>query len=505
MPVQTPPPLPEFVAKMHQRKASGQLSVRSGEVERRFLFVDGELRAARSNSEDEMLGSWLVNRALITEGEKSDLLGRMAEEGSPSLGHMVVTSGPLDQATVDCELQNLAVEVIQQAARQTPHVTFFTAALEEDLPWDILPDFSTPQTILVIAREFPGSDARLGFVESLADAPLCLAKEMDDLMVEFTLTPDEGFILDRVRNPRSVDEIAASCGMPKQQVTETLYPLWTAGLVQAVPPEPVPDPDPRPYRRQVNEERLSSEQLTERARVMRLALSVPSMDHYTALGIDENAGHGEVVKAWKELSQKLHPDRGDEAHLADLGKELAAIHGRAELAYEVLSQPSARKRYDQLRQADTDERLSEQSELEDERQSAATMELVTGNLRQAEELISSGQARLAFTYLESASRMARDEDSLLTLAQLAGKDPAWDRLELETLKRLTEQHPGCVEGWIGLSNHWLRREDPERQRKALERALTVDSESEPARKLYSEHFGSHALDRVLQRTKTSSS
>jgi hypothetical protein len=101
--------------------------------------------------------------------------------------------------------------------------------------------------------------------------------------------------------------------------------------------------------------------------------------------------------------------------------------------------------------------------------------------------------------------MARDEDSLLALARLAVKDPAWERLALETLKRLTDQYPGCVEGWIELSDHWLRREDPERQRKALERALTVDPESEGARGRYSEHFGSHALDRVLQRTRTSSS
>lgn len=504
MPIQKPPPLPEFVEKTHQRKASGQLSVRSGEVERRFLFVDGELRAARSTSEGEKLGSWLVNQELITEGEKSDLLGRLAGEGGPSLGLVVVTSGLLDQATVDRELQNLAVEIIQQAARQTPHVTFFTAALEEDLPWDILPDFSTPQTILLIAREFPERDARARFVETVADTPLCLAREMEDLMAEYRLTPDEGFILDRVRTPRTVEEIAASCGMPSERVTDALYPLWTAGLVKAEPPEPEPAPDPRPYRRQVDEERLSGEQLMERARVMRLALSVPSMDHYSALGIDQSAGHGEVVKAWNEVSQTFHPDRAEEAHLADLGKELAAVHERVELANEVLSQPAARKRYDQLRQAGTDERLSEQSELEDQRQAAATRELVAGNLKQAKDLIASGQGRLAFTYLESASQMARDEDSLLALARLAVKDPAWERLAVETLKRLTDQHPGCVEGWIELADHWLRREDPERQRKALERALTVDPESESARDRYSEHFGSHALDRVLQRTRPSS-
>jgi tetratricopeptide (TPR) repeat protein len=185
-------------------------------------------------------------------------------------------------------------------------------------------------------------------------------------------------------------------------------------------------------------------------------------------------------------------------------KELSSIHARAELAYEVLAQPAARKRYDQLLHASPGRSLVVAPELEDERQIEATRELVEGNLRQADELIESGQLRHAFTYLESASQMARDEDTLLKLAELAGRDPAWGRLVLQTLQRLTSSYPGCIEAWLGLSNHWLQRDDPERQRKALERALTVDPESEAARELYSEHFGSHALDRVLSRTETPS-
>jgi hypothetical protein len=308
-------------------------------------------------------------------------------------------------------------------------------------------------------------------------------------------------VLDRLRSPRTVDEVADSCGLPRDQVAETLYGLWNAGLVTTEAPSEE-ETDTRPYRRQVDEERLSSEQLLERARIMRLALSVTTMNHYTALGVEEDAGHGLVVKAWQEAEQSYDPGRVAEAHLADLRDELSSIHRRAELAYEVLSEPSSRKRYDQLLHASPDGSPSVIPELEDERQTEATRELVEGNLRQAEELIQSGQGRHAFTFLESASQMARDEDTLLKLADLAGRDPAWGRLALDALKRLTSSYPGCIEAWIVLANHWLGRDDPERQRKALERALTVDPDSEIAQELYLEHFGSQALDRVLRRTET---
>ena len=68
---------------------------------------------------------------------------------------------------------------------------------------------------------------------------------------------------------------------------------------------------------------------------------------------------------------------------------------------------------------------------------------------------------------------------------------------MESLRQAVRLNPKYVDAWLELADIWRRRGQPERQRKALERALTAAPESEEAAESYRSAFGERALSRFL--------
>lgn len=64
-------------------------------------------------------------------------------------------------------------------------------------------------------------------------------------------------------------------------------------------------------------------------------------DYYKILGIDRNAGQGEIKRAYKKLARKYHPDVSKETDAESRFKEINE-------AYHALKDPQKRKAYDEL-------------------------------------------------------------------------------------------------------------------------------------------------------------
>src|SRR3954471_14574871 len=64
-------------------------------------------------------------------------------------------------------------------------------------------------------------------------------------------------------------------------------------------------------------------------------------DPYGLLGIDSNADHAQVRRAFRRLALRWHPDRA--------GPEATVTFPKISAAYAVLSDPVARARYDRQR------------------------------------------------------------------------------------------------------------------------------------------------------------
>ena len=97
-------------------QSTGTLVISSEDVSREIFFVNGEIRAARSNLEKEMLGMWLVERQWISEDERALTLLAQGADQHGTLGHILVKRGCITQSELEDELQKLTLEIIRRAA-----------------------------------------------------------------------------------------------------------------------------------------------------------------------------------------------------------------------------------------------------------------------------------------------------------------------------------------------------------------------------------------------------
>lgn len=70
------------------------------------------------------------------------------------------------------------------------------------------------------------------------------------------------------------------------------------------------------------------------------------LDHFTALGLEEDASAAQVKKAYFKAAKKYHPDALGRLGLDDLKEAAAQVFGRIAEAFEVLSDPQKRKAYE---------------------------------------------------------------------------------------------------------------------------------------------------------------
>ncbi len=502
-------PLPELMGNLAHNRATGVLVASAGEARREIVFVDGEARAARSDVEEQKLGSWLVHRGLISEDERALTLLGQGGEHAPPLGHLLVTRGCLDQTTLEAELAELALSIIRSAAAAPRTYCEFLEGRASDQP-DTLPALTTTQLLLVAARAF--SDAAA--IESGLgphDQIVWPSSALDALLGELQLTPTEAFMLSRLDGRGRLANLYALSSLPREEAARTLYSLKVAGLI-GVGAAPSPGPGPLPDlggRRSgpasapliVDEERLDPNQRRERALIRERAESVTRVDHYRALDLEPGARLTEVEQAWKEIQARFSPERSGEAHLRDMRPHLSAVVERAQEAHEVLSSPAARRRYDPILRATEEQRKQLESRAAPRTDARVRSEIVEANLKRAAELVRDGEVFMAIQLLEQACAIEPRPPELLKLARLLLRNPLWTQRALAYLRQAIELDPLLVDAWIELAEFWRRRNDPERQRKALERALAHAPEDRRASEMYKALRGQRELDRLLRRAR----
>jgi len=504
-------PLPEHLAWLASSRCTGSLVATSGAVQREILVVDGEIRAARSTSENEKLGLWLVDRDRISEQDRALTLLSQGGSEAPPLGHLLVTRGCLTRETLEAELEKLALTIIERAAADPSTSCGFLERGESDQP-DTLPDLTTSQLILIAARAVTSVDAKLVALGSL-EQMVWPASMLEALLADLDLTPREAFLLSRLDGARRIENLISVSSLGRDDAISTIYTLRAAGLVEVgvAPKHPVPSYRPRLESRQqaaepqvqVDEEQLSPAEAEERAQIRQMARCASMVDHYRALGLEPGADTAAIERAWKRIQQRCNPERSQEPHLADLEPELATVVERARAAFDLLSRAASRRRYDEILESLLDE-AGRDSRADDERRqisAQARKELASANFKRSEELTREGEPYLAIRLLEQACAIDPRPEELVKLARLLLRNPLWINRALDALRRAIENDPLHVDAWLELAEIWRRRNHAERQRKALERALAADPESSKAQVMYRQLMGRRELDRLLKRAR----
>jgi len=496
-------PLPTTMRDLAISKSTGVLVASANGIRREIVFVNGEIRAARSDAEDEKLGKWLVERERISEDDRALTLLAQGGSDSPPLGHLLVTRGCIEQDTLEEELQQLTLTIVSRAASESPGECGFLEGHSSDQP-DTLPDLFTKKIILIAARAFGDHRVKKQTIGT-PDRMVWIASDLEHLLDDYNLTPTEGFLLSRIDGTRSISNLFKVSALPDEQAVATLYSLIVSGVVETGDPRQRAELDQPPRPRAVHaseavdESSLTDQQLQERQTIVRLADEVTQVDHYRALSLRPGTASDEITKAWQKAQRKYDPSRSEEGHLRDLGAQMQAILGRAREAHEVLSSVRDRRRYDRILREVEKERRSLSGEDRGETDASVRSAIVEANLKRADELIRDGELYLAIQLLEQACALDPRPSELVKLSRLLLRNPLWTNRALSCMRRAIQIDPNHVDAWLELGSFWRRRRNPERERKALEKALAADPGNSRAIQMYRELMGKKELDRLLRR------
>jgi len=502
-------PLPTRMAGLAGDQSTGTLVINSEDVGREIFFVSGEIRAARSSLESEMLGMWLVERQWISEDERALTLLAQGADQHGTLGHILVKRGCITQSELEDELQKLTLEIIRRAASESAPRFGFMGGQGDPQP-DTLPNITTSQIILIAARECKDQVAMWDLLGSF-DQQVSLKISLESVLGQLELTPSEGFILSRLDAAKDLSSLKHLSTMPEQEVVASLYALVVAGVV-AIDAEVDPDEPPvveeEPIEEVtgvqiaagIDESGFEKRHVDERNRIKELADRVTRIDHYRALGLKPGAETDQVEKAFSVIRKRYSPKRVDEPHLIDQRANLTAIVDRAREAYELLSDPKARRRYDKVLES-VSAQQAESTSTKPRTDPAARRSVVKANIKRADQLIALGETYLAIQLLEQACALDPQPAELLKLAKLQMRNPLWIGRALERLRIAVEVDPTFVRGWLEIAKFWQARGHTERQRKALERAVGADPWDENAAEMYKKLVGGRELERLLRRVR----
>lgn len=499
-------PLPDILCHLNTLKKTGALTVASTAASRDCLFVDGELRATRSSSENEKLGSWLVSQKVISEARKQGAL--LVQEGSdaPPLGHMLVARGIIDTENLERHLEGLTITILERATAEKRHQCSFEDGLA-DGQLDTLPNLTTHQLILIAARALPGSDSQR---QALGDLEQMVTRNdpLDTIVQEFTLTVPESIFLGKLHRAQTLARLKAISGLDDDAFFSTAYNLKVTGLISL---------SARPKRatsvRVPTTATMSQQQITpktaletptnDRHEIIRLASNGKNMNYYEFFNIRIQASYQEIFDAWDSYRQRFNPERVAENDLTDLRRELEIVFEIAKEGYEKLSSPVDRPRYDRMLRTAIETGAANKSSFTpgSSAPERARQSLVRENLKQVERLIRTGDNFSAVKLLEQVCDLDPQPVHLVKLAKTMLLNPKWATRALEKLRRAVEIDPTYVDGWLAVAEYWRGQKNPERERKALEQALGASPEHGGAAALYRTLVGESELRRFLQRVR----
>ncbi|HTU58811.1 MAG TPA: J domain-containing protein, partial [Polyangiales bacterium] len=195
------------------------------------------------------------------------------------------------------------------------------------------------------------------------------------------LNTKEGFVLSRIDDVASVEDIAIMVGLKLNDLMSILDRLADLGAVQlswrpvkpkAAPPAPTPaantnaEPDsaglkgedhpavqralaPPPIQPYTEGELEEYGDLSEaqKRRVLVAFYGLEGKNYYQLLGLDQDADKKAVRSAYFELSRLFHPDSMFGKNLGTFKTKMETVFKRLTEAYEVLGRSQRRKEYDE--------------------------------------------------------------------------------------------------------------------------------------------------------------
>ncbi len=317
------------------------------------------------------------------------------------------------------------------------------------------------------ARAFRGRDRRV----SMQDDP-------NDLL---GFGPEEHFLLERLRQPMTLGEVAAESPLDREATMQRLAQLLVVRRIRVLE-RAVPVEDSAPSRdtaliqrlfsrfeRDLKEEPLRLTQEEYRARVADLLARLGAMNYYELLEVDPSSTVELVQSKYELLARQVHPANEAAYGLTGLRPMLVLLFERATQAYLVLADPERRRQYNQNQAIDLSGARVTGAQREVE-----SKELARTYFEQSQAMVARGDFHFGVELLQLAAKLDRRSEYLLALARVQVKNPKWLQRAVDSCRAALELEPHNADVRYQLGEIYEQQGDLERARAQYTAAARED-------------------------------
>lgn len=346
-------PFARLLAAMALNERTVVLELHRGQLNKRVILEFGVPVDCRSNLVHETLGRYLAATGKISEEDAEALFRESLAQRVP-LGELLVQKGVMSHPDLYRVLQmNLAKKLLDLFTWHSGGFRLLFDVPEVDSPLKV-----NPVQLLYtgLSRLTPQDDIDTA-IGPLVGKPLALNPEPLFPLEELTFSERQQKLLEALKAPRRLDELAREAGIKIGELARVLYALVEMGNVAPAeslparpapkPAAPAPPPPPPPAALAAAAPAGPagpSKEEVERVReeVLKAYLSYRKQDPFDLLGLGEAARSGDIQKRFLELSGKFHPVRFEPAALKDLTEKASDIFLALAKAYAALGDDDSR-------------------------------------------------------------------------------------------------------------------------------------------------------------------
>jgi tetratricopeptide (TPR) repeat protein len=367
--------------KIYSTRATGQLQLVLGRVERQLFFDGGQLVFATSSDRYDSLGEMMMREGALTQAqfEEASELVKTGQRLGSALAEMGVRT--VDEITVWIQRQ---LTQITSSVLDYPACRFyFFSSLERN----VVPEISIPVPLGKLLLEAVRRAGDLPFDHLAADSDLRVALSPDPLLryQAVELHWDERQLLASLTEPTLAKDLLGRSGLDSSVAARALYALLVLGEVVSAdlltaeppapeprstrtkespvqqPPMPAPSAPASPARAsapdpvaaaaspeapaappQAVDDPSGARKFEEEIRA--LLAQASRSTYYELLGVNATSPVEHVKENFHRMARKFHPDRHmGHSELLDLLQDLM---GRLTIAYKTLTDDQQRAAYD---------------------------------------------------------------------------------------------------------------------------------------------------------------
>ncbi len=441
-------------------RLSGQLSFRSGSLNKQLVFREGELVSAKTNVPEERLGEILFKLGKIS-GEAHGKIGGYIEPNQP-LGKTLSHKGVTSQRNVD---DGLTYQMREIALSLFP---FFEGdfAFQERAPGDDeqAVRVNIPYLLEDGVRRMKYAPALRDFLEK--QVPVVKGNEFSRL-----LTEEEKQLQGKIKGDATCEALWRSAKYDAEFFWKTVYLLYCLNIIdfaregekpaagarqEAAPDSTAPAPEPAGTEDQVQE-------------VLAFRDKLPEMNYYQILDVPRAAGEDEIKKAYFHLARRFHPDRFDRSLPANFRVQIEDVFDKITKAYRTLTSRDGRREYDGRLATGSEDKPKD------------TLAKADTKFRQARTLYNQGRYEDAMVVLEDVIRLNKSKGGYyLLLAMAETKLTEYQKKAEEHFLKAIELEPWNPEGFAGLGVLYRMVGLTTKATRQFQKALELDDEHQVA-------------------------